>query len=350
MAWRTWIKRLFKWTLPGGKDDLRRAREMYHTRRGAVTHVVILDGTMASLMPGFESNAGHIYRLLCEMRGARLNLYYEAGLQWQDWSTTLEVLMGRGLNRQIRRAYGHLASRYRPGDKIYLIGFSRGAYAVRSLAGAIDMVGLLRAEEATERNVRLAWRHYQTPPSPPVLQAFYRAFCHDSVPIEMVGIFDTVKALGLPILWRWRAQDYVFHSDKLGRSILRGYHALALDETRVAYRPILWQTGPETEADVRQVWFRGAHGDIGGNLGDFKAARPLANIPLVWMLERAEEAGLPLPEGWRANYGRHVNAPSVGTWRGWGMIFLIRARRTVGADPSESIHESVQHRAGAPHE
>src|SRR5690554_1639917 len=94
-AWRTWIKRLYQWTLPGGKDDLRRAHDIYLTRRGAVTHVVILDGTMASLLPGFESNAGHIYRLLSQMRGNHINLYYEAGLQWQDWGSTLGVLVGR---------------------------------------------------------------------------------------------------------------------------------------------------------------------------------------------------------------------------------------------------------------
>ena len=63
-------------------------------------------------------------------------------------------MMGRGINRQIRRAYGYLASRYRPGDKIYLFGYSRGAYAVRSLAGVIDRIGLLRPEHATVRHIR----------------------------------------------------------------------------------------------------------------------------------------------------------------------------------------------------
>ena len=343
-AWRGFIKWLYKKLLPGGRHGLHRARDSRPPHRVAVTHVIILDGTTASLLPGFESNAGRVYRLLSKERGVHLNLYYEAGLQWQDWRSTLGIMMGRGLNRQIRRAYGRLASRYKPGDRIYLLGFSRGAYAVRSLAGAIDKVGLLRAEEATERNVRTAWRHYQTPPSAPVSEAFRRAYCHDTLPIEMVGVWDTVMALGLrlPVLWRLGAKAYEFHSAALGESVLRGYQALALDETRVAYQPVIWKTGPETRADVRQVWFRGAHSDIGGQLAGFEAARPLANIPLVWMLERCEEAGLPLPEGWRAHYGRDATAPSVGTWRGWRKVFLIRARRTVGADPSESIHESAQ--------
>lgn len=112
--------------------------------RGSRTHVIILDGTMSSLEPGYETHAGATYRLCCEM-GAQVSVYYEAGVQWRSWRGTMDVLMGKGINRQIRRAYGYLASRYRPGDLIFLFGYSRGAYAVRSLAGAIDMVGLVKA-------------------------------------------------------------------------------------------------------------------------------------------------------------------------------------------------------------
>ncbi len=89
---------------------------------------------------------------------------YEPGIQWRDWKGTLDVIEGRGINRQIRRVYGLLASRYRPGDRIWLFGYSRGAYAVRALAGLIDRVGLLRAEAATERNITLAYRHYRADP------------------------------------------------------------------------------------------------------------------------------------------------------------------------------------------
>ena len=310
--------------------------------RGPRTHVIILDGTLSTLEHGYESHAGVTYRLCREM-GVDVSVYYEAGVQWQNWRATVDVMMGRGINRQIRRAYGYLASRYRPGDKVFFFGYSRGAYAVRSLAGVIDRVGLLKAEHATERNIRNAYRHYQLTPDTPAARAFQRAFCHDVLPIEMVGVWDTVKALGLRLPFLWKASElrHSFHNHQLGRSIRNGYHALALNETREVYAPVMWSTPEVWPGRIEQVWFRGTHGDIGGQLGGFEAARPLANIPLIWMLDRAFDCGLPLPDGWRARFYTDPGAPSVGTWRSWGKIFLLRKQRVVGADRSERLHETV---------
>ena len=297
---------------------------------------------MSTLVPGYESNAGLTYRLCREM-GARVSVYYEAGVQWRSWRATSDVMTGRGINRQIRRAYGYLASRYRPGDRIFLIGYSRGAFAVRSLAGVIDLVGLLRADCATERNILTAWRHYEINAGGVYARAFARAHCHKEVAIEMIGVWDTVKALGLrvPLFWHWTDLQHAFHSHELGHSIRNGFHALALDENRAVFEPILWDCPPGWQGHVEQVWFRGAHGDVGGQLGGFEAARPLSNIPLVWMLEKAESCGLPLPDGWRARLFTDPSAPSVGTWRSWGKIFLLRKSRVVGRDRSERLHETV---------
>ena len=310
--------------------------------RGPVNHVIILDGTMSTLEPGYETHAGQTYRLLSEM-GPDVSVYYEAGIQWTNMRSTLDVLMGRGLNRQIRRAYGYLASRYRPGDKIYLMGYSRGAFGVRSLAGVIDMVGLIRAEHATVRNIRTAYRHYECSPDSPYAQAFARAFCHDKVEVEMIGVWDTVKALGLrlPVLWRWAELRHGFHNHMLGPSIKAGYHALALNETREVFEPVLWDCPEGWSGRVEQVWFRGAHGDVGGQLCGHEAARPLANVSLVWMLGKAELSGLPLPVGWRDRFVVDARAPSIGTWQGWGKIFLLRKARVVGGTPSEEMHETV---------
>lgn len=303
---------------------------------------------MSSLEPGCETHAGTTYKLLSELPAAApVALYYEAGIQWPGWRHGHDVALGRGLNRQIRRAYGYLASRYHPGDRIFLIGYSRGAYAVRSLAGVIERVGLLRAEHATVRNVRQAYRHYQAQSDGPAARAFSRAHCHAAAEIEMIGVWDTVKALGLrlPLIWMLAERRHGFHNHALGPPVRHAYHALALDETRQAFEPVLWHCPPGWEGRVEQVWFRGAHGDIGGQLEGFEPARPLANIPLVWMLEKAESCGLPLPGGWRARFPCDAEAPSVGSWRGWGRLFLLRRRRCPGEDPSEALHPTAM---GAP--
>ncbi len=342
MRWQTLIKPLARFW-PFGRQE---AHSPPVLGRGPVDHVIILDGTMSSLTPGDESNAGLTYKLLCGHKSAALSLYYEAGVQWRDWRSTPDVLMGRGINRQIRRAYGYLASRYRSGDRIYLLGYSRGAYAVRSLAGMIDGIGLLKRTHATERNIVQAYRHYQCGQDRPAADSFARAYCHDRAPIEMVGVWDTVKALGLrlPVLWRVSEPAHAFHSHELDPTIRHGFHALALDETRVAFEPVLWECPPGHNGRVEQVWFRGTHGDIGGQLSGFHAARPLANIPLVWMLEQAVDCGLSLPEGWQAQFPTDPAAPSVSTWRHWGKLFLIRKARAPGQTRSERLHPTAQAR------
>lgn len=311
--------------------------------RAPVDHVVILDGTFGSLMPGMDTNAGEVYRLLLERRDPRVTLYYEPGLQWQGLRKGLQILAGVGINRQIRRAYRFLCHRYRPGDRVFLLGYSRGAYAVRSLAGIIDRYGLLRAEVARDRNVRFIYSYYAEERGSGFGDRFADRYCHRDVMIEAIGVFDTVKALGmnLPLLSRLAPMGTEFHSDQLGHSARHGYHALALDERRLAYAPVLWRCPPGWQGHVEQVWFRGCHGDVGGQLLGQESSRPLANIPLVWMVERLELCGLKLPSDWRGRFPCDVEAPSVGMNRGWGKMFFLRRRRMVGQDPSERLHETV---------
>ncbi len=312
--------------------------------RGRTIHVIIIDGTMSSLDPGDETNAGLLAKLLGEV-GNEVSLYYEPGLQWSEWRRAGDVLFGRGINRQIRRAYGYLASRYRPGDRIFFFGYSRGAYAVRSLAGIIDRVGLLRADAATERNIRDVYRHYECSPGGDAARIFARNNCHAEIEIEMIGAWDTVKSLGLnmPYLWRLSAPRHAFHNHALGKSVKHGFHALARNETRVAYAPVMWDTRDDWDGHLVQMWFRGTHGDVGGHLSGYDASRPLSNIPLVWMLEQAEGCGLPLPDGWAEGFPQDATAPSVGTFSGFGRWFITRKPRKVGLDPSERVHPSVSH-------
>lgn len=342
MRIRSWLLRL------AGRAS-RTENQATRPTRGPATHVIILDGTMSTLEPGRETNAGLTLKLLEEQgRSAGLTIYYEAGIQWRDWANTMDVLVGRGINRQIRRAYGVLASRYRPGDRIVLMGYSRGAYAVRSLAGIIDRVGLVRSDHATVRNIRQAYRHYQAGGRGPVAEAFRAGFCHPEAPIEAVAVWDTVKSLGLriPLIWQLLEDRHRFHNHALGASVRHGFHALALDETRRAYAPVMWHCPPGWSGHVEQVWFRGCHGDIGGQLGGRLWARPLSNISLVWMLERIERCGVALPDGWRGRFEQDVTAPTTGTWSGWGKFFVLRERRLIGQDRSERLHDSLARHPG----
>lgn len=339
------LKRLHKHVTGWLARKLRFKKTQTGPRRGQRIHVILLDGTMSSLREGSETNIGHIYKLLCDAPGD-LSIYYEPGVQFPDWRASYAVMTGKGINRQIRRAYGYLASRYRPGDRIFLLGYSRGAFAARSLAGMIDRVGLVTARNALERNVAQAYRHYETAPDSDAARAFRTAFCHETSPIEMVGVFDTVKALGfrLPLLWRLAPDRHAFHNHHLGNSIQHGYHALAYDERRAAYAPVLWDVPEDWSGRIEQMWFPGTHGDVGGQLGGFEAARPLANIPLVWMLDKAEACGLALPENWRSRYPVDADAPSVGTWSGWSKMFVVRASRRRMKDSSERLHPTLQER------
>jgi len=309
------------------------------------THVIILDGTMSSILRCHETNAGLLWKLLVRRNDPNTNIHYEPGIQWRGYRKSIEVIAGIGLNRQIQRAYLWLSKRWRPGDRIFLFGYSRGAYAVRSLAGVIDENGLLKPEHATVRNTEFLYRYYQERRNSPFAPLFSRRYCwpKQSVEIEMIGVWDTVKALGLrwPLVWRLVPMATEFHNDQLSGIVKSGYHALARDERRVAFAPALWHCPPNWDGHVEQVWFRGCHGDVGGQLSGFHAARELSNGPLTWMLQKAEAEGLALPDGWAAGFPHDPDAPSIGMNRGFGWMFRYRRARAIGVDPSERMFDGT---------
>lgn len=310
------------------------------------THVVLLDGTMSSLAPGAETNIGLSYRLLMDLpRDGSLRVYYEPGIQWRGVRRAHEVMAGIGINRQIRRAYVWLASSYRPGDQVFLLGYSRGAYAVRSLGGLIDRMGLIKRDKLAQDRVEALYELYRSAPGGEAAQAMRAEFCISDVPIRFLGVYDTVRALGMryPLAWRFLPLPHPYHTHTLGAHIEIARQALAMDETRLAYQPILWDTTHALpDQDVAQVWFKGSHGDIGGQLNGKTEARPRSNVALTWMLEEAEAAGLPLPPDWHDRFETDVDAPSVGTFSGFGKLFWERRRRVIGVDASETIHPTAQ--------
>lgn len=314
------------------------------------THIVIVDGTLSLLEEGKETNAGILYKLLNEMKPRTdLTVYYHRGIQGEGLQKWVNVAAGLGISLSIAAGYKQLSRRYNPGDKIMLFGYSRGAYSVRSLAGMIARIGLLRKEHVTTKRINRAYRHYQALHSTSAARAFTRAYCHENVVIEIVGVWDTVKALGLPypVLWRFAPMATEFHDHRLSSSISNAFQALALDETRKAYRPILWDNIPDYNGRVEQVWFSGAHADIGGHINGSKESRKLSNIPLIWMLKRAEICGMPLPLNWRDRFEKDAAAPMIGNKSGTAKYFIKRARRNACQTPFDDLHESVAERMAA---
>lgn len=332
--------------------NLRRNRLFYKTSRPRIqfhpkarVHVILMDGTLSTLRPRHETNVGLLYKMLRNERDLRgvVNVYYQPGLQWRDWANAHHLAVGRGVNQQIKAAYGWLATRYKEGDEVYLFGYSRGAFAVRSLSGLIARYGLLKAEFTTERAVQRHFRLYRRSITGVHIDAYRMARCHPQVKVNFLGVWDTVKAMGLRfgLLDRLLGLDHDFHDHHLASCVERGVHVLGRDERRMAYAPVLWVSDEGARGRVLQLWMRGTHGDVGGQLGGAFEARALSNAALKLLLLTAEEAGLPLGCHWKLRVRSFYDAPSIGQWSGIAKVFLWRKARPIGRDPSEVMVEDT---------
>jgi uncharacterized protein (DUF2235 family) len=216
----------------------------------------------------------------------------------------VESGFGVGISETIINGYRTIVRLYRPGDRIYLVGFSRGAFAARCIAGVISRCGLLRAEyERFAPDVVQIYRTRQNPDKDerlrldmvyPGIGSELASNAKHAVAIEFVGVFDTVASLGFP-LWGWwfRAspiwRNLPFSTDP-SKVCLNIYHALAMDERRAQFFPTLYTkptSGPHPVV-LEQVWFRGAHADIGGGY----ERHDLSDIPLKWMMDAMSAHGL----------------------------------------------------------
>jgi uncharacterized protein (DUF2235 family) len=280
-------------------------------------------------------------------------VYYSAGVGAAGGAVgrLLAGAVGLGLARAVRGAYGFIVDNYRPGDEILLFGFSRGAYTVRSVAGLIGWAGLLRKPDM-DAFVRL-WDGHRHRPGTPERAAALAAFPrrHARVPIAFMGVWDTVGALGIPgDLDEPVRRRFDFHDTTLGAHVKRACHALALDEVRADFAPTLWEQTPEGAAagqELRQVWFAGAHADI----GDGYAEHGLSDVALAWMAGQVEDL-LALDEAYlRQRQDRRA---------GWGLgrlhdessrpAFLLRGRSprrpfAAAARGCEAVHASVVERS-----
>lgn len=251
---------------------------------------------------------------------ASQDLYYDEGVGTRN---TLEKwgggAFGWGLDTAVENAYRFLCVNYEPGDEIYLFGFSRGAYTVRSLAGLIYNCDLLH-----RRHIRMIpeavnlYRNRAEHPKGELSRAFRRHFTHAGerhrcvvapapdaavahhaplpdlddenfrTPITVLGCFDTVGSLGIPDLVPYLPADklvnrkYQFNDTELSPIVQKAYHACALDEHRKVFDITPMREHSRCPGQLKQVWFAGDHGGVGGGS---REKEPLANIALQWMIE-----------------------------------------------------------------
>lgn len=265
---------------------------------------------------------------------------------------------GKGTAARIKATYHYLCSRYKHlrGDRVFLFGFSRGAFAARSLAGFVGQVGLLLASKL--QHVERAYEIYEGSEDPAQTEladflaqltgvrvvtaesAFY-------LPIHFLGVWDTVGALGLPSRMAWLSAPFTeYHQVEVPPSVMTARHALALHELRGLFEPLLW--APGSHPDLKQVWFAGAHADVGG--GYAIGEDGLSDTALRWMAEEASQSGLLIANDasttWRTVWDERppvhheIRGLFLATWpapRRW----LSECDQTEGLWQSHHFHRSL---------
>jgi uncharacterized protein (DUF2235 family) len=262
--------------------------------------VIFADGTWNKIeRDGSGTNVVKLYRLALHDSANGQHTFYDAGVGNSGFDKIRGGLFGLGLSQNVIDCYKFLLRQWTasagPHD-IFLFGFSRGAYTVRSLAGLLGRIGLVKHED----QIKPAYEHYRLAMSKDkkhidARERFVAAHVHARPRIKMIGVWDTVGALGIPVSWMNKLFNPVrenFHDTGLGAHIDAAYHAVSVDEERVAYAPTLWDPIPENSGQLlEQVYFPGVHSDVGGG---YKDDSRLGEVTLRWMGDRAVARGLAL--------------------------------------------------------
>jgi uncharacterized protein (DUF2235 family) len=284
--------------------------------------ILLSDGTGNAAGKVWRTNVWRLFQHL-ELKGSGQIAIYDDGVGTSSFKplAILGGVFGWGLKRNVINLYKFLCRNYQEGDRIYAFGFSRGAFTIRIVIGLVLNQGLPKFSNEKDLDSKA--------------HAAYRAYCHNKylvgnlqypfrlahylwdrmfytpcqrkvAEIEFVGLWDTVAAYGLPIdemtrgvdrwLWPLELPNHDFHP-----SIKRARHALALDDERATFHPVLWNENAtntarsgasrETHTDdekLLQVWFAGVHSNVGGGYPDDS----LANVSLAWMMAEAKLADL----------------------------------------------------------
>jgi len=299
--------------------------------------IILCDGTGNEISENI-SNVLKFYRCLrkTEKSEPRQMVFYDPGVgtlalpdPWhrfkQNFNAILGLATGYGLDDKVLQSYLFLVRTWEPGDRIYLFGFSRGAYSVRVLAGLIHKVGLIAPEQANLAASGLtAYKQFSSSghygsgdglkgftdggePPPPAhddqAAQFARITSTRWPLIRFVGVWDTVASVIVP------RRDRIFYIPSFEElaftlqnpSVETFRQAISIDERRAMFRLKKWDE-PQTftlnrfnsagakPQDSRQVWFAGVHSDVGGGYPEKQSG--LSKYPLLWMIEQAMEAGL----------------------------------------------------------
>lgn len=209
------------------------------------------------------------------------------------------LALGNGVFPNIAEAYRFLVNTYQRGDRIYLFGFSRGAFTARAVAGMVNMYGLIHTEglPLIETLVRTYFAPRERKNQAGTKSR--RAFAHDVIDnfslgrkplVHFVGVWDTVEAIGLGGLGSVRISN---SSDFASKRFVHVRHAMSLHESRSKYAPRRYKNPRFTDTEkpwrsYEQRWFRGVHSDVGGSY----ARDGLSNLALQWMVDEAFAKGL----------------------------------------------------------
>jgi uncharacterized protein (DUF2235 family) len=292
--------------------------------------ILCSDGTGNSIGKGRGTNVARIHEAL-DLYGHRDDealrpqlALHDDGVGTQD-HRVLRLLggaFGWGLSRNVRELYTALCRWYEPGDAIYLFGFSRGAFTVRTLAGLIADCGIVdrrhwQTDADLRRLVREAYSKHRMKYESKAFRWFRRVVGLRSaekasqqfrltkglqhwklapggeVPIRFVGVWDTVDALGFPIdhladLWNTFVYRFKFPDCRLSENVKKACHAVAIDDERHTFHPVMWDERREGNGRIEQVWFAGAHSNVGGGY----PKEGMSLVALHWMMTKARAEGL----------------------------------------------------------
>ncbi|GAC70256.1 DUF2235 domain-containing protein [Gordonia soli] len=266
--------------------------------------VMCLDGTANQIVVGRNTNVVKLFRAIDFTEGRQL-AYYDPGVGtfastrvWSAPGRFASKMLGRafglGLKTNLAEAYTFLMNNWEPEDRIFIFGFSRGAFTARALAGLLHTVGIPR--RSSENLIQYAIGNYAgrgkwTDKDQAEVEEFQRTVCRQptqpddklvdsfSVPIAYMGLWDTVNAPGI-----LRRSLSFANSDTL-QNVRAGRHAVSIDERRRPYRERLVQT-----TAIQEAWFAGVHSDVGGGF----TRDALGDISLLWILRGAHAAGIDL--------------------------------------------------------